>query len=45
MSSDINVKFDGLINDIQDKNERLESTNKIRNNLNKVCLLYTSRCV
>ena len=36
MQQNINVKFDELINNIQDKNERLESTNKIRNNLNKV---------
>ena len=33
----ISVKFDGLINDIQEKNKRLENANEmIRNSLNKV---------
>ena len=37
MQQNISVKFDGLINDIQEKNKCLENANEmIRNSLNKV---------
>ena len=36
LQQSISVKFDGLINDIQEKNKCLENANEIKNSLNKV---------